>query len=804
MSATRAEHKHSGNIIAPCLKCGLPAWQHRTRETRVQTGRIDTRRGRKRVDTRRNRKRDSNHARDERRELKTFIGLDGEGVTRPDGTHDYVLLTIGKESLVHRGPGRLTWREIFPFLYECFQKDPHAAYVGYFLGYDFTQWIRTLSQNRAESLWTPHGIARRKRGKSGPNPTPFPVYVGDDENPYQWEIDTLGMRRFKIRKGLGKWSSAESPNDAKWMHICDAGSFFQQSFLKTLRDFRTVIVKDDDIELREYLEELNIPVVDGKAQLVKDEEYQRVEEGKKKRATAELDDDMIAYNLLECDLLGRIMPLLHIGFHQMGIDLSREKWFGPGQAAQAWMTNIGAPTAEAFSHPFKSRGEEEKCSHKVREKLRCDRLEEMHAPSWAREIGRLTYFGGWFEIFCHGLVPGPSYEYDINSAYPEQIAKLPCLLHGKWERGKAKAWRDIPQGRTLCAVKGDCIGRDPRVGSMMHRAKDCSVLRPQLTHGWYWLHELEAAKRAGVLAEFIPQEWISYEGCDHPPPFSAMKSLYEERLKVGKETPRGKSFKLVYNSSYGKTAQSVGSPKFANGIYASLITCGCRTTVLNAIETHPTGTRDLLMVATDGAYFRTPHPKLEISKTELGKWGSQHKKDCTNPSCPGCDSKQNLFLLMPGLYWDDKARESLQEGKDVALKSRGVPGRDMARKILEADELFSKFKPGDPWPKIELSIAFGMVTVGQAVDRGKWDTCGTTFSNAKRLISMNPEKKRRACWQDGDVIRSDPYQYAPKSDYASLPYDRRFGDELKADKELLGDMTPEGLAGDLMIEELRG
>ena len=761
----RAEHAHVGFALAPCMKCGLKAWEHRTRPGRVQ---IDTRKNRKRIDLRRGRVRadHGNGARDARRELKTFIALDGEGVTRADGTHDYVLLTVGKESLVHRGEGRLTWREIFPFLYERFLEDPYAAYVGYYLGYDFTQWIRTLSQNRAESLCSPHGIARRRRTSSGGNPSPFPVHVGDEQRPYQWEIDMLGMKRFKIRPGVGSHDKAGLENPHRWMHICDTGAFFQQSFLKTLKEFSEV---DKSI--------------------VTSEEYAIVEEGKAKRASAELDDDMIRYNLLECELLGRIMPLLNDGFRAMHIELSREKWFGPGQAAQAWMTNIGAPSADAFTHEHEGDADQP-CTHRVRGKLKCGRAESMHAPPWARDIGWLTYFGGWFEIFCHGLVPGPSYEYDVNSAYPDQIAKLPCLLHGKWERGEAKTWDEIPRGRTLVAVKGKCTGRDPHVGAMMHRTRHGTVLRPRMTAGWYWLHELEAAKRAGVLTEFEPSEWVSYEGCDHPPPFSAMQTLYQERLKVGKKTPRGKAFKLVYNSSYGKTAQSVGSPKFANGIYASLITAGCRCRILDAIATHPKKTRDLLMVATDGVYFRTPHPSLEISKDTLGKWDA--------------DVKENLTILMPGLYWDDKARAALRAQKDVALKSRGVPGRDMARKILEIDEAFARFDPAhDEWPKIELAIAFGMVTVGQALDRGKWSTCGTVYSNAKRVISAIPINKRQVrAWRDGDLLRSDPYEMAPKSDYASYPYDRRFGDELTEKSALADDVTPDGTAHTELIEAL--
>ena len=48
---------------------------------------------------------------------------------------------------------------------------------------------------------------------------------------------------------------------------------------------------------------------------------------------------------------------------------------------------------------------------------------------WAMEAARMTYYGGWFETFVNGVIPGTSYAYDINSAYPYAISTLPCLLH---------------------------------------------------------------------------------------------------------------------------------------------------------------------------------------------------------------------------------------------------------------------------------------------------------------------------------------------------------------------------------------
>src|SRR5690606_12321830 len=225
-------------------------------------------------------------------------------------------------------------------------------FVGFFLGYDFTQWLRTLNESRARSLLSKEGIAKRSRKKSGGNPMPFTVHVGE----WEWEIDMLGMKRFLIRPGTGL-PPGSIKNTKSWMVICDSGSFFQMRFTSAIK-----------------------PEI---GKLITQEEYDTVLEGKSRGSTAKFDAAMVRYNLLENDILGRIMAQLNDGFKAAGLKLRKDQWFGPGQAAQAWLDKIGAPTGEL-----------------IREVV----------PEYAREAARKTYFGGWFEIFRHGVVPGLAYE----------------------------------------------------------------------------------------------------------------------------------------------------------------------------------------------------------------------------------------------------------------------------------------------------------------------------------------------------------------------------------------------------------
>lgn len=174
-----------------------------------------------------------------------------------------------------------------------------------------------------------------------------------------------------------------------------------------------------------------------------------------------------------------------------------------------------------------------------------------------------------------------------------------------------------------------------------------------------WEHEYLLWVEAGFIdpeKTVIHSEYRFEPVCNHAPPLACFKDFYQMRRDVGKDTPVGIALKLVMNSGYGKFAQSVGNPKYANPIWASLITSGTRCLILSAIASHPHGYRDLVMVATDGVYFRTPHPELELG-TALGQWE--------------CAVKENAFVFKPGVYWDKKARANWDEAKGA--KSRGIP-----------------------------------------------------------------------------------------------------------------------------------
>lgn len=627
-----------------------------------------------------------------------FTGVDGEGVTLADGTHHYILLSIGDQSITNSPlyPD-LQWWEIFEFLHDYATEHPEETLVGFFLGYDFTYWVRTLPEERARMLITDEGMRKRRRTVATHLP-PFPVEATDPRG-IKWEFDMLPGRKFKVRpKG-----------DKRWAQVCDTGPFWQCSFLKAIDPARWPhpICTEDD--------------------------YATITEGKARRATATLDKAMIRYNVAENRVLGSLTSELNKAFQGIGVNLRSDQWYGPGQAAQKWLSLQSAPTRE-----------------------------DVYAavPGRILDIAWYTYVAGWFEQFAHGHVRTAE-EDDINSAYPHVIARLPCLLHGKWTEGVTEP----PAGMTM--VHARVVGSDPHIGAMPHRLASGRIIRPHHTAGWYWLTELEASARAGLVDGWVSDRWVHYDPCDCAPPVRALLELYKRRLEVGKNTPEGIAMKLIYNSMYGKFAQSIGSPKYANPIYASLITSGCRTMILDAIATHPQRSANVLMIATDGIYFSTPHPTLTIDPERLGAWDR--------------GTKVNLTQFQPGLYWDDKARDALAAGDTPKLKSRGVNGSHLAPHIERIDQEFSDFTIGGEWPTVTLPIPFTLTGAKLALARGKWHTAGTIHTDAHRpdcpdgckagrkSLTADPSPKRDISTlrlEDG-LWRTSPYPYPRYWDPAS-------------------------------------
>lgn len=672
--------------------------------------------------------------------VPTFVGIDCEGIGKA-GNHRAVLLGCGENQYLARDMrAGLHWKEVFEFLYnENFLKNPEdTVYVGFYLGYDFNQWLRTLLEKHARSLLTKEGKAAR-------------LLTEKEKKFYRrqyktvkmdgWEIDMLAFKALSFRprvcdcyENRRKCTHDRLP----FMTICDAGSFFQSSFMDVLKLWKDIRTQ---------------------------EEYDKVEHGK---LTLRANQTRITkkhkeYNALENVLLARVMHTQADALNKLGLRIKRDRWYGPGAVAQEWLR--------------KNNG--------VRNKTL---LEIPDMPEWL-DVCRASYYGGWFEIFSHGYIPGKSYNYDINSAYPYAITKLPHLCNqGKVRTGEGRNPRSGGYVLLHCTV----YAKGSRIGPVPHRNSNGSICRPNISKGWYWAHELDAANAAGLVSKVDYHEWVEYIPCNHPNPYRSIADLYNRRRDIGSKTPQGIAIKLVINSVYGKFAQSVGGAPYNNWFYASYITSHCRTQILNAIATHPDKSKAVLMVATDGVCFDSPHPWLPGDESKkLGEW---------EPSV-----YDELCLFKPGVYWHKSGKEDLLE-----IKSRGVPQRSFAEGIDIMERIFrewskrgqapygnsesmemwvagefigfrdddyapiepvAKYLSADGWPRFPVRLNFHMTSCLQALQRNKWELAGETKDDDFLMQSSDPHEKRTGWVYNRSKKRIDSkLKIIPASERESLPY----------------------------------
>lgn len=635
-----------------------------------------------------------------------FIAVDGEGY-EINGIHEYVLLSIGEDHRIWNG-GVKDPCQVFEYLWEQYKLHPNAVFVGFYLTYDWTHWLRDLPRERASMLCSP-------QLRSSKFPIPFPTEYKD------WQFDVLWHKRFRLRKKGFK---------GPYMYINDVGSFFQMSLVKVLAKR-------------------------SKESTITQEEIDTIIEGKSKRAIATLDDDMIRYNRTENVVLAKLMSELDESLLSLNVPLTKTQFHGPGQAAQKWIKNQPG----------------NKCS-------RNGVMKKMSSKHF--DIVRNTYYGGCFEVTAHGIIPGETYEYDINSAYPTIIRNLPCMC-GDWVGGKHDGLFTV----VLARVEGS----NPFFGPLPYRAANGNISRPQNVYGWYWLHEIMAARNAGLVADFTVEKQLTYYPCNHKKPYRSIEDLYETRLNVGKESSQGKVCKLIYNSVYGKFAQSVGAPKVSNAVYASLITAGCRCQILDAIAKHPFGCSDVLMVATDAVFFKHKDENLKLSN-RLGDW------DETTLS--------NMTIFKPGFYWDDSVRSGLS---NAVVKTRGVSPRDFSEHIAAVDKKFQswldsgkrsiEFTGTDDWPSARVKIGFFEYSVPHALhmagnDDSKYYDLMHYTKERTLLQSSSPETKRVP-----HSIRLSPEGYYVSAIYKgdlhtiSTPYSHTFGRVLEYDDNDMIGVTGE-------------
>ncbi len=373
-------------------------------------------------------------------------------------------------------------------------------------------------------------------------------------------------------------------------------------------------------------------------------------------------------------------------------------------------------------------------------------------PPEVARAARFAYAGGRFEMFKYGHSDKPVWEYDINSAYPAAIAKLPNLARGVWQRHEGDPGDRPFAVYRVTVTTGELVAPNP----LFFRTRKGSICYPPVVTGWYWSPEIAATRKylekyGGEMV--IHEAWEFVRDPDAPLPFDFVGSMYAKR-QVAKRNKEGVqiAYKLTLNSLYGKLAQQVGwvaaegvkaakLPPYHQLEWAGFITSYARSLILQAI----TLDRDSIIATETDAVFSTRPLDLPVNDG-LGAWK---------------ESKFNsLTYVQSGLYFAD----SEEEGPIV--KCRGVDKGSITRQMV--DDILD-----DPMAAHTLDAPLTrFMGAGTSLVRGlsHW----TRWETETKTMKLYPTGKRVHDWcpecTDGSIGRKWHYTLVPHPGGVSAEY----------------------------------
>lgn len=614
---------------------------------------------------------------------RPFAGFDGEGWD-VNGRHQLMILRAGDAELYTGEPLRLAhildWLVTLP-------RD--RIYIGFSLGYDLNMMLRQLPMGVFQKLYERESRTFERDGRYGTRL----AWWG------RFGMDWLSGRHFYVR-------TMGPPGPA--FRVQDAMGCFQSSFVSAVTAWK---VAD-----RDQLRELSAmkDVRGGFAAVA-------AQPGGLERIRA--------YNALECDLLATMMERVRAACREAGIRPA--SWTGAGQLAQGLLVARGVADQLPRRRVRDSKG-----------RGVARPTDGTGEPSEAAQRAPQAYYGGFFDVSMVGIFP-EMHEYDICSAYPHALRRLPCLRHARVVRGVVPGavavqqvrWKPAPGfGRDRNLGYGPVAewgafpirhGRDHlrvddsfQLGDQLIRAgrrfTPGTLYYPKHGEGWYWSPEVAAVRtwRPDYRVRVV-QSWSIVSECDCRP-FEWVPDLYAQRRKLGK-SGQGMVLKLAMNSLYGKLAQRVGRPAFANSVWAGLITSHTRALIHEAIG--KAGPENVVMVATDAVYTTRPIPDGALTiGTELGQWEySEHGP---------------YLIMMPGLHTDiDGAK----------CKTRGIPVRVIREGI---GRIVSHWQdPATRWAPLPFTV-HGFMSCAHAYHVGRPELAGS-WAQAERSLRFGAIDKRR-------------------------------------------------------------
>lgn len=482
-----------------------------------------------------------------------------------------------------------------------------------------------------------------------------------------YETGVVYWRDYRIEWRRGKSFRVTDRVESVTITIYDVVSFFQCPFVKACDD---------------YLGERFI-------------ERDMIVANKAARGTFTAEDDATVEMYNDAELQNLLLLMDELRLRLVKVHLRPRRWDGPGAIATALLQRESIKQSMAES------------------------------PQDVAKAARFAYAGGRFEVIKCGDVKETAYEYDINSAYPAALRKVPNLAAGRWVKvSNALALDSDNFGIWQVEWEGEPDNLYlPQ--PFFARGKDGTVSYPRRCAGWYWTPEVIAAQEyikryGGKLTITKGHVFLPHES--HDKPFAFIDGMYLKRQALKKAGDGAHvGLKLGLNSLYGKTCQRVGytpaqdgnpakTPPFHQIEWAGYVTSWCRANILTAALDN---LEAVIAFETDALF--TTEPVAVKCGTALGEWEFT-KFD-------------SLCYAQSGMYFGEV------DGKPFA-KTRGVDRDTLTYE--HAKKRLSRPYAYDRYVDATLTRFIGVGLARALNDWNRW----TRWETSPKRVMLDPKGKR--------------------------------------------------------------
>lgn len=557
---------------------------------------------------------------DQNVESVRFVSFDGEG-----SMGRYQLLACSATDEVLKSRYGLTTLQCLDYFIDLAERDiigSHDALIGFGLGYDFENILRDLPDSDYLKLRTGKRIV--------------------------YDRYTI---RYVNRKFLDVWvGTAKDVPSRRALRLQDIYPYFQTSFVKAC--------EQRGIELPEV-----------------------VYEGKRNRGGfryADI-DRIVVYNRAELVAMVRLAESLRTdfvaAFNAVGItpSIGTGAWYGPGSQAISVLQVAETRQLVTRDDPLIATA----LNTFVATRL-CgvpDRI--LKSSTTRRAVSSIVhhpfvcmYFGGRIEAAMQGRFDGTLYDYDLTSAYPYAVTRLPTL-----DDKKLVAISGPDPTERIAAYLVRWRDRSRPFHPFPYRGRNGNVYFPSSGFGWILSPELHSGLESGVECEIIAGfAFVGTEGYGRgyragDSTLAGLITSMGEHRAIAKRNgdPAHRGLKLLMNSVYGKTLQKEGSRRFFNAFVAAWITSVTRSRIYDLIG--PTEPGQVISVMTDGVLSTVPLPVTLTD--ELGGW-SLTEFDGGYQFAPGvyklfCFDKSERCPICKGVGYIIHYRGFLRFDPDLAI-----------------------------------------------------------------------------------------------------------------------------------------